>query len=152
MSSVLARSATVLPARFDFLMELHAENYHRLARLFGAHRLDEGGYRSDYGDGMALWLDVSARQPYTVDCRMTYASTDRDSGLPAPSAELRLYLDAELAEVMHCRPGLMWWQALRSVSSGDAVMRHRLRMATFLGRWLDYLGDEGHSLATLRKR
>lgn len=152
MSVVLATSTAALPSKFDYLMQLHAENYRRITRMFGVHRLGEGEYRSDFGDGLALCMEVSARQPYTVDCHMTYASVDSDTGLLAPAADLRLYLDARLAEVLHCRPGPMWWQALRSVAAGGSVLGHRLRMATFLGRWLDFLGEEGHSLATLRKR
>jgi hypothetical protein len=29
------------------------------------------------------------------------------------------------------------------------VIGHRLRMNTFLGKWLDYLAERGHGVATL---
>ena len=30
------------------------------------------------------------------------------------------------------------------------VIGHRMRMNTFLGKWLEYLADRGHGAATLR--
>ncbi len=31
-----------------------------------------------------------------------------------------------------------------------AVLDHRMRMNTFLGKWLQYLAERGHGVATLR--
>jgi uncharacterized protein YqiB (DUF1249 family) len=32
----------------------------------------------------------------------------------------------------------------------DTLIRHRLRMNTFLGKWLDYLAEQGHGVARLQ--
>ena len=32
-----------------------------------------------------------------------------------------------------------------------AVIDHRMRMNTFLGKWLQYLAEQGHGVATLRE-
>ena len=50
MSVVLDNRNSLLPGRFEFLMGLYAENYHRLARLFAPQQLAPGRYVSDVGD------------------------------------------------------------------------------------------------------
>jgi uncharacterized protein YqiB (DUF1249 family) len=149
MSAVLARPASFLPGRFGYLMGLYAENYHRLTRLFPLQRMAVGSYRSAVDDGMDVLLDVVDRQPYTVDVNLSYTLIDHVTGLPTPSAQLRVYLDAHVAEVMHCEPGKRLWQVLGPLPEARSVVQHRMRMASFLNRWLEYLAEQGHSLGTL---
>src|ERR1700744_150252 len=52
MSVVLDRRTALLPGRFEFLMGLYAENYHRLTRLFAPQKLTVGDYVSDVDDGL----------------------------------------------------------------------------------------------------
>lgn len=152
MSVALLQAVPVLPNRFGYLMGLYAENYRRLVRLFAAHRLGEGCYASDVDDGLAVHLEVLERQPYTVDICLSYLALDQDTGAPAPSAQLRIYLDACVAEAMHCEPGRALWQVLGPLPATKSVLEHRLRMATFLGKWLEYLAEQGHSLGTLQRQ
>ncbi len=152
MSAVLqTRAEQFLPSRFAWLMGLYGENYHRLQRLFGATRLEPGQYRSSVGDNLDVVVDVQHRHPYTLDMIITYASTDHATGNPAPSAQVRLYLDARVVEVQHCHPGKHLWQLLGPWPPAAVISRHRLRMATFLNRWLVYLAEQGHSCGTLER-
>lgn len=151
MSAVASEARQFLPSRFAWLMGLHAENYHRIARLFGAPELQPGCYRSCVDDGLDVVVEVQQRHPYTLDMDVSYASTDRDTGHPVPSAQVRLYLDAHLAEVRHCHPGKQLWHVLGPWPSATVLSRHRLRMASFLNRWLVYLAEQGHSLGTLER-
>lgn len=152
MSSVLTQHVSVLPNRFGFLMGLYAENYHRLVRLFAPQRLQVGDYHSCIDDGLDVRMQVLARQPYTVDIDLSYIAVDGETGLPAPSAQVRMYLDADVAEAMHCQPGRRLWEILGPLPPAHTVVQHRLRMATFLNRWLEYLAEQGHSLGTLELR
>src|SRR5438445_315987 len=102
MSAVLARPAAYIPGRFAYLMGLYAENYHRLARLFAPQSLAVGSYVSSIDDGIDLHLDVLEKHPYTVELRMTYNMMDKETGELAPSAWLRMYRDAHVAEATHC--------------------------------------------------
>src|SRR5699024_7087341 len=95
---------------------------------------------------------VQERHPYTLDMVITYASTDHDTGDPSPSAQVRLYLDANVVEVQHCEPGKHLWQLLGPWPPAAVVSRHRLRMATFLNRWLVYLAEQGHTRGTLERQ
>lgn len=144
-------ATTLLPDRFGWLMGLYAENHHRLARLFAPHRLAMGEYVSSVGDGLDVRLSVQERHPYTLELGLTYAIVDASTGHPAPSAQLRSYLDAHMTEALHCEPGRALWQVLGPLAPARNVLQHRLRMNAFLNRWLEYLGEQGHSLATLER-
>ena len=149
MIAVLENRSTLLPGRFGFLMGLYAENHQRLARLFAPQTLDAGGYTSSVGDGLDLHLAVQERHPYTLELELTYGFVDAHTGMRAPSAQLRVYTDARLAEALHCHPGRHLWQVLGPFPPARSVLQYRLRMNSFLSRWLEYLGEQGHGAETL---
>ncbi|HEX7325534.1 MAG TPA: DUF1249 domain-containing protein [Rhodanobacteraceae bacterium] len=132
-------------------MGLYTENHQRLARLFAPHRLAAGEYLSCVGDGLDVRLSVIERHPYTLALELTYELVDTSTGNPAPAAQLRCYLDAHLTEALHCQPGRELWQVLGPFAPARNVLQHRLRMNAFLNRWLEYLAEQGHSLATLSR-
>ena len=143
-------AATLLPDRFGWLMGLYSENHQRLGRVFAPHRLAVGDYVSSVGDGLDVRLSVQARHPYTLELGLTYEIVDAVTGNPAPSAQLRCYLDAHMTEALHCEPGRDLWQVLGPFAPVRNVLQHRLRMNAFLSRWLEYLGERGHSIGTLQ--
>lgn len=149
MITVADRSCTTLPGRFAYLMGLYAENYHRFTRVFAPHSLDLGCYRSSVDDGLDLHLEVVERHPYTMELHLTYCMADRDTGGPSPSAWVRIYRDARVAEVTHCDPGKRLWRELGPFPPARTVFQQRMRMASFLNRWLEYLAEQGHSYGTL---
>jgi len=89
-----SRASALLPGRFTWLMGLYAENHQRLVRLFAPQRLSPGEYISSVGDGLDLQLSIQQRHPYTVELGLSYVLLDAATGRPAPSAQLRMYLDA----------------------------------------------------------
>ncbi|NII10377.1 DUF1249 domain-containing protein [Oleiagrimonas sp. C23AA] len=151
MSQILDKPSSVLPGRFGFLMGLYAENYHRLARLFAPQQLSEGFYVSDVDDGLDVHMQIQQRHPYTLELGLSYGIVDAETGLPTPSAQLRMYTDAHVAEAMHCHPGRHLWQVLGPFPAAHSVVQHRLRMNGFLTRWLEYLAEQGHSTGTLER-
>jgi hypothetical protein len=136
--------------RFAYLMGLYAENYWRLTRVFGPQRLALGRYESRVGDGLDLHLDVLERHPYTLDLRLSYLFRDEHTGSPDPSAHVRLYADARVAEVTACYVGSRLEDVLGRGAEARAVFDHRLRMSAFLDKWLEYLSERGHSRFTLQ--
>ena len=152
MSKVLSR-ATRIPriGRFAWLMGLYAENHERLIRLFEPADLAPGIYTSRIGDGLDLRLDVIEQHRYTTELRLTYALRDPLTGEPDPSAFLRMYHDARQVEATHCYVGRRWQDVLGLFPPPAALLDHRLRMNTFLGKWLQYLGERGHGVATLHE-
>ena len=145
-------TATRFPSlsRFGWLMGLYAENHARLARLFAPSGLATGSHVSSVGDGLDLRLDVLERHPYTLELRLTYDIRDPLTGEPDPSAYLRVYSDARQVETTHCYVGRRWQDAIGLFPPPAELVGHRLRMNTFLGKWLEYLGERGHGVATMR--
>lgn len=151
MSLALAHR-TRIPAfsRFGWLMGLYAENHARLQRLFEASELGCGGYVSSIGDGLDVRLDVLEQHAYTTELRLSYGLVDPQTGMADPSASLRLYRDARQVEATHCYAGSRWQDVIGMYPPPQRVLDHRLRMNTFLGKWLQYLAERGHGVATLR--
>lgn len=150
MSHVIARPVDAARiSRFSWLMGLYAENHQRMQRLFAPATLAEGRYVSSIGDGLDLHLDVLAQHAYTTELRLSYALLDPVTGEPDPSAYLRLYHDARQAEATHCYLGRRWQDVIGMYPPPSEVLDHRLRMNTFLGKWLQYLGERGHGVGTL---
>lgn len=151
MSEVLARPIAASKVnRFAWLMGLYAENHQRLQRLFMPEGLGEGRYVSSVGDGLDLHLDVLARHAYTLELRLSYPFIDPLTGEPDPSAYLRLYRDTKQVEATHCYIGRRWQDAIGLYPPAAVVLDHRLRMNTFLGKWLQYLAERGHGAGGLR--
>ncbi len=153
MADVLARDL-LLPrlSRFGWLMGLYAENFLRLTRLFEPADLAPGAYLSTIGDGLDVHLDITAQHPYTTELRLTYGDLrDPVSGEPDPSAFLRLYRDARQVEATHCYVGRRWQDVIGMYPPPAEVVDHRTRMNTFLGKWLQYLAERGHGVATLAR-
>jgi uncharacterized protein YqiB (DUF1249 family) len=139
-------SRSIVPrlSRFSWLMGLYAENYERLDQLFQPGSLAVGTHLSRVPDGLELLVEVLALHPYTVEMRLSYRMCDPQTGQPDPSAYVRLYRDARQAEVTHCYVGRHWQDVLGMRPSVQVVLNHRLRMNSFLSKWLDYLGAQGH--------
>lgn len=140
-------------SKFGWLMALYSENHARMTRLFGPADLEIGFYESHVGDGLglALRLEVLEQHRYTTELRMTYNLRDPLTGEPDPSAYLRLYHDARQLEATHCYVGRRWQDVIGMYPPPAAIVGHRLRMNTFLGKWLQYLAEGGHGIATLRR-
>lgn len=138
------------PSRFGYLMGLYAENFDKFGRMFSPDALVAPHYRSSVGDGLDLHVDVLERHAYTVELRLTYGLRDPVTGEPDPSAYVRYYRDAQLVEATHCYVGRRWQDVLGLHPSAETLLGHRLRMNAFLNKWLQFLGDQGHSRFTLR--
>ena len=150
MSNVLSRHHAVPKiSRFGWLMALYGENHARLQRLFAPADLAVGHYVSSIRDGLDVRLEVIERHAYTSELRMSYGLVDPRTGMADPSASLRLYRDARQVEATHCYAGRRWQDVIGMFPPPERILDHRLRMNTFLGKWLQYLAEQGHGVATL---
>lgn len=138
-------------SRLSWLMGLYAENHRHLVRLFAPGELSVGSYVSSIGDGLDVRLDVLECHAYTVELRLTYDISDPVTGQPDPSAYVRLYRDAQQVETTHCYVGRRWQDVMGMYPPPAQLISHRMRMNTFLGKWLEYLAERGHGVATLHR-
>ena len=146
---VLRRQEYPRFSRLSWLMGLYGENYQRLSRLFDLPSLKPGGYLSSCVNGLDLVVEVLEVHPYTLELRLSYRMSDPVTGQPDPSAYVRVYRDARQAEVTHCYIGRHWQDALGLFPTPKVMFGHRLRMNSFLNKWLDYLSSQGHGPHTL---
>jgi len=157
MSAIVQSSSTEslrIPrlSRFAWMMALYAENHGRLQRLFEPENLAVGSHVSRGNDGLDLRLEVVERHPYTIELRLAYAQLrDGVTGQPDPSAYVRHYRDAQQAEVTHCYVGRQWQDVLGLHPPLATIIDHRMRMNVFFSKWLEYLGEQGHSWHNLQQ-
>jgi len=151
MSTLVARRHALLPSRFAWLMGMHGENYHRLVRLFAPQRLAAGYYFSSVDDHLDVRLQVIEHHPYTIDIELTYCLHDPEAGGLVPSAHIRMYRDARVAEVLHYHADRRLERALGPLPPARTVFERRVRKSSFLNRWLEYLAEQGHSIGTLEQ-
>lgn len=130
-------------------MGLYTENFERAENLFNTSALKPGKYQSLGHDGLALMLDVIEIHAYTLELKLSYNMLDPVSGQPDPSAFIRVYRDTRQCEVTHCYVGRQWQDVLGLRPSTKVMVGHRLRMNSFLNKWLDYLDIQGHASHTL---
>ena len=150
MSASTARAvAWRPPGRFSWLMSLYADNYVRLAGLLDPHALQPGVQHSSVGDGLDLRIELLERHAYTDELLISYELRDPVTGQRDPSAHVRVYHDARLVEATHCYVGRRWQDTLGLHPPPSVLLDHRLRLNTFIGKWLDYLVLRGHSRFTL---
>jgi uncharacterized protein YqiB (DUF1249 family) len=136
--------------RFAWLMGLYAENFERVGRWLALDAVVPGRRVSSVGDGLDVHVEVLARHAHTVELRLSYALRDPVTGVPDPSVVLRAYLDSRQVEATHCYVGRHWQDVLGLHPSPQVLMGHRLRMNSFLNKWLGYLEGLGHGPETLR--
>jgi uncharacterized protein YqiB (DUF1249 family) len=152
MMRTASATAVQHPSRFGYLMGLYGSNYWQLTRLFGPRALALGRYCSRGTVGLPLVIDVLERAPFTMELRLSYELLDDLTGQPDPSAHVRLYGDARLAEVTACYFGSRLDDVLGRSAPASTIFRHRLRMNAFFGKWLEYLEQCGHSRFGLESR
>jgi uncharacterized protein YqiB (DUF1249 family) len=136
-------------SKLGWLMGLYAENFTRLGRLFDLDHLKPGIYASRCAHGLDLVVEVLEVHAYTLELRLSYRMPDPVTGQPDPSAYVRIYRDARQAEVTHCYVGRQWQDVLGVFPHPKVLFGHRLRMNTFLNKWLEYLVGQGHAPETL---
>jgi len=136
-------------SRLGWLMGLYGENFQRLERLLPIAALRPGRYVSHSVDGLDLVVEVLDIHPYTLELRLSYLLDDPVTGQPDPSAYVRIYRDARQAEVTHCYVGQRWQDVLGMHPAPRVLFGHRLRMNSFLNKWLEFLIGQGHGEHTL---
>ena len=126
-------------------MELYAENYRHLTGLFVPTELVVGRYLASSSQGcLRLIIDVMECHRYTFFLRLAYNMLDPLTGQPDPSAYIRVYCDTRQAEMTHCYLGQRMQDALGFHPPPAVMIHHRLRINTFLGKWLLYLKESGY--------
>ena len=82
------------------LEKICESNYHKLFRLIPNLRLLDKTAIGHTQNKPALHLSILERNPYTLTIELSHCFTQQLSELIAPAVKIRVYLDAQLAEVI----------------------------------------------------
>ena len=136
----------VTPHGFVSLMDLYESNFIKLKKLIPDVQSIDSPVISKAPGHLNLFLTVVEKNKYTTTFYLSYCF-DTDNGLQMePNFRIRIYHDAQLAEVMggHLQHGRLKFDHLPA----DAL-KEKWRLNRFLNKWLGYSLRQGHSFAPL---
>lgn len=86
----------------------------------------------------ALFLEILDRNPYTLTIELSHRFNQPISENLLPAVQIRVYLDAQLAEVIrdHDRPAAS--HAHPDPAQSAAIRDYKWRLNYFLQKWLDH--------------
>jgi uncharacterized protein YqiB (DUF1249 family) len=131
--------ALINPVNKSYLLEqICASNYLKLLKLIPhlfEYKEEAVGETANHS---ALHLEVIERSPYTMTVELTHRFNRNVEELPTPAVRIRLYLDAELAEVIsdHARAAVPL--VFKDPGRSRDIMNYKWRLNYFLQKWLDH--------------
>jgi uncharacterized protein YqiB (DUF1249 family) len=126
------------------LMELYELNYIQLRRLLpDLDALQERSVSRVKG-ALDLYITIQERCKYTTTLHLSYRFSDAEGSFPAPDVVLRMYHDAQLAEVISRgrRRGRRCAEYDRS--HHQYSLQTKWQVNRFLQKWLGYCLHQGH--------
>jgi len=134
------------------LMELYELNYIQLRRLVPDLDAVQDHSTSAVKGALNLHLTVQERCRYTSTLHLTYQFADNGAFFPAPDVVVRMYHDAQMAEVISRggRPGRpdAGYDRFRNQYS----LEIKWQVNRFLHKWLGYCLHHGHAFSPAREQ
>ena len=134
------------------LMELYELNYIQLRQLIPDVGLVQDHVMSRVKGALDLYLTVRERCKYTTTLHLSYRFEKGQDSTLAPDIVVRLYHDAQVAEVVSRGKG-------RGRGESDCVRFHhdypveaRWQVNRFLQKWLGFCLRHGHSFSPAREQ
>lgn len=136
---------------FAGLMDLYESNYIRLRNLVPELDVMPAVAVSHVPGALDLHLQILERCRFTTTLGLTYWFHDEEGAFPAPDIKVRIYHDAQVAEVIACgrRRGLHHAEYNRL--HHHYSLPEKWRMNRFLHKWLGYCLRQGHRFAPNRE-
>ncbi len=134
------------------LMELYELNYIQLRQLVPDLDAIQDQSISKVKGTLDLHLTVRERCKYTSTLHLTYQFADKDGRFPAPDIVVRMYHDAQMAEVISRggRPGRH--QAEYDRFRHQYSIEVKWQVNRFLQKWLGYCLHHGHAFSPAREQ
>jgi uncharacterized protein len=109
-----------------------------LFKLLPGLRHISGNHDTVVDAGLSLHVQVLEKSPHTLTIELNHHFGNNPGELILPRLKIRLYLDAQLAEVLsdHARPDVV--KAVRGFKRGREVLNYKWRLNLFLHKWLEH--------------
>jgi len=134
------------------LMELYELNYIQLRQLVPDLDAVQDHSTSTVKGTQDLHLTVRERCRYTSTLHLTYQFADNGGSFPAPDVVVRMYHDAQMAEVISRggRPGRRGAEYDRFRNQYSIEIKWQANR--FLHKWLGYCLHHGHAFSPAREQ
>ncbi len=85
-----------------------------------------------------LYLTVIERTPYTITVELSHCFNRNLHEFLEPAVQIRIYLDAQLAEVLSDHARARVSQVFKNPGLSSEIMNYKWRLNYFLQKWLDH--------------
>jgi uncharacterized protein len=129
------------------LEQVCASNYEKIFRLIPELRSVKSNAVGFAPNNTTLYLKVIEQTTYTLTIELSHCFSKKTDELLEPGVKVRIYLDAQLAEVLsdHARPSVN--QAFKDAGLCIEIMNYKWRLNFFLQKWLDHCLDKDYRFA-----
>ena len=134
------------------LMELYELNYIQLRRLVPDLDAIQDHSVSKVEGALDLYLTVRERCKYTSTLHLTYRFSEADDGFPAPDIVIRMYHDAQVAEVISRGGRRGRRRAEYDRFHHQYAIEDKWQANRFLHKWLGYCLYHGHAFSPAREQ
>ena len=140
--------AYVNPVNKSFCLEQICEsNYQKLLRLIPDLLTLTETAIGCAPNNTTLHMTVIESTPYTMTVELSHCFSQNLHELLEPAVKIRLYQDAQLAEVLsdHVRAGVA--QVFKDPGLSREIMNYKWRLNYFLQKWLDHCLKKGYKFS-----
>ncbi len=150
MVSFKENNAHYLKPRLKRLHEVQEEIFRQLQLLMPEQLAFHDSFTSRVNRSPLLRMDILERHPYTHFLRLTYQFENGKEPELAPDAHIRVYRDARMAEVTSFNPDQGFRRSAHPWYPPRQLFQRTWRQNLVLNKWLGYLIQQGHCVATMR--
>lgn len=120
------------------LEKLCESNYHKLFSLIPDLRSFQDHATGKTLNSPALHLTIIDRSKHTITVELSHQFNKNLEKLMEPAVKIRIYLDANLAEVLKDHHRTDVYKVYKDPSQSIEIMNYKWRLNYFLQKWLDH--------------
>ncbi len=133
-------------------MELYELNYIQLRQLIPDLDALQDHSVSMVKGALPLYLGIRERSKYTTTLHLTYLFDQEGDPVAAPDVVIRMYHDAQVAEITSRGAGRGRHDAIYDRFHHRYTLEARWRVNRFLHKWLGYCLRHGHAFSPAREQ
>ncbi|WP_411727675.1 DUF1249 domain-containing protein [Methyloglobulus sp.] len=126
------------------LEQVCASNYQKIFRLIPDLCAVKDNAIGLAANNTTLHLQIIEQATYTLTIELSHCFSKKPDELLEPAVRIRIYLDAQLAEVLsdHARPSVT--HVFKDFGLCREIMNYKWRLNFFLQKWLDHCLTKGY--------
>jgi uncharacterized protein len=129
------------------LEQVCASNYEKIFRLIPELCAVKGNAIGLAANNTTLHLQIIEQTAYTLTIELSHCFSKKPDELLEPAVRIRIYLDAQLAEVLsdHARASVT--HVFKDFGLCREIMNYKWRLNFFLQKWLDHCLTKGYQFS-----